>query len=59
MPIATDFKFDVCIAYIEYYAQAQNWVTGAKARSRGYILYLRIAMNNSETAIDINFKFSI
>jgi len=60
MAKATDFKFGVHIAYIiEYYPLAQNYVTGGKTLSRGYILNLGIIVNNSETAKATGVLFSV
>jgi len=50
MATATYFKFGRHIAYTEYYLLAQTRSQWVKIRSRGYILKLWIAVNNSETA---------
>jgi len=50
MTTVTDYKFTAHIAYREYYQRVQYYVTEVENKSRGYILNLRIAVNNSETA---------
>jgi len=61
MATTTDLKFNVRLAYKKYYPLAQschmeqNYVI---CMPRGYILNLRIAVNNSETAKVTGVLFS-
>jgi len=55
MATATDFKFAGHIAYIQ---RCKSRSQGAKAGSYGCILNLRIAVNNSQMAKAIGFKFN-